>query len=669
MATVAGELVYKITGDSSGLNKNLKAADQSVSKMNGALNKFALVAAGAFSIGAIVSFGKAIVKSASDAEETAQKFGVVFSSIAGQANDAAAAIAAGYGLSNQQAKELLSTTGNVLQSMGATQQASLTLSQGITQLSADLVSFTNYSGGVEGASQAITSALLGEREALKSLGIAISDADLKAYAEAQGKVYDQLTKSQQAQLTYNLILAKSKNAIGDYARSSESYANSVRRLEAAWGDFSSTLGKSLLPVMASIARKLASLLDGFSQLMAMNSSDARTQITALDKSVEQYRQHIEKLKEAQAKAPESAFFTNTKKDYDRFIKNTQAQIDELLRQKAELEKTVPTATAKSAPAAATPLSEELTALKETKPDKNNWSIWGDDVKESFARAQVQAESLRSSLDVATQSFLSAAGGVQVFKNASSDMEKLTAGTMVFNDALGVTAGILTSIQNLQNALTEKRLADLELERQATLEAAGVAEDTAVEKAQKEYDAAVAAGDAATVLEKKKALERAKINEDFDKRKAKLEYEAALRSWHYQVAFAAIDLVRAPLTAFVSALATPIIGPEIAPIAAALAGVQAGIQYAAVEASRPTAPKFANGGIVPGSSFTGDNVLARVNSGEMVLNQQQQARLFAQANGGGAGTQIIVNIGPEQLYNMLHKATQNGELIIDTRAVK
>lgn len=664
MATVAGELVYKITGDSSGLNKNLKQADQNASKLGGALGKLAPIAAAAFSLGAVVAFGKALVKSASDAEETAQKFGVVFSSIATEANDAAAAIAAGYGLSNQQAKELLSTTGNVLQSMGATQKASLTLSQGITQLSADLVSFTNYAGGVEGASRAITSALLGEREALKSLGIAISDADLKAYAESQGKVYDQLTKSQQAQLTYNLILQKSKNAIGDYARSSESYANSVRKLDAAWADFSSTMGKSLLPIMATIARKLAALLDGFSQLMAMNSSDARTQISALDKSVEQYRQHIVKLKEEQAKAPESGFFSQTKKDYEKFIQNTQKQIDELLKQKAELEKTVPQAT-KGGAAPTTPVPEELNKIGDTKPPKQDWSIWGDDVSESFARAQAQAASLRSSLDVVSQSFLSAADDFSAFDKASTDIEKMTAGTMLFNDTLNATAGILTSIQNLQNALTEKRLADLELERQATLEAAGVAEDTAVETAQKEYDAAVAAGDAATVLEKKKALERAKINEDFDKRKAKLEYEAALRSWHYQVAFAAIDLVRAPLTAFVSALATPIIGPEIAPVAAALAGIQAGIQYAAVEASRPTAPKFANGGIVPGDSYSGDKVMAWVNSGEEVLTANDPRH---RNNGGGSGFTQLPSLSKQDLFDLMFKASQDGDLYIANRAV-
>lgn len=39
------------------------------------------------------------------------------------------------------------------------------------------------------------------------------------------------------------------------------------------------------------------------------------------------------------------------------------------------------------------------------------------------------------------------------------------------------------------------------------------------------------------------------------------------------------------------------------------------------------PKFAEGGIVGGSSFFGDKLLARVNSGEMILNQKQQGRLL------------------------------------------
>ena len=46
----------------------------------------------------------------------------------------------------------------------------------------------------------------------------------------------------------------------------------------------------------------------------------------------------------------------------------------------------------------------------------------------------------------------------------------------------------------------------------------------------------------------------------------------------------------------------------------------------------TVSGFATGGIVGGSSTTGDKIPIRVNSGEMVLNKTQQARLFAIANG-------------------------------------
>lgn len=45
------------------------------------------------------------------------------------------------------------------------------------------------------------------------------------------------------------------------------------------------------------------------------------------------------------------------------------------------------------------------------------------------------------------------------------------------------------------------------------------------------------------------------------------------------------------------------------------------------------PKFADGGVVGGSSYFGDKLLARVNSGEMILNQQQQARALSLMDGG------------------------------------
>ena len=65
------------------------------------------------------------------------------------------------------------------------------------------------------------------------------------------------------------------------------------------------------------------------------------------------------------------------------------------------------------------------------------------------------------------------------------------------------------------------------------------------------------------------------------------------------------------------------------------------------------PKFANGGIVGGGSTSGDNMLARVNSGEMILNGSQQRRLFNAINSGNLGsnqqTLVSTKVRGEDMY--------------------
>ena len=67
---------------------------------------------------------------------------------------------------------------------------------------------------------------------------------------------------------------------------------------------------------------------------------------------------------------------------------------------------------------------------------------------------------------------------------------------------------------------------------------------------------------------------------------------------------------------------PFLGVGLA--ASQIATMQAMIAAAAI-------PKFENGGIVGGSSYHGDKILARVNSGELILNRQQQSTLFGLMN--------------------------------------
>lgn len=84
-------------------------------------------------------------------------------------------------------------------------------------------------------------------------------------------------------------------------------------------------------------------------------------------------------------------------------------------------------------------------------------------------------------------------------------------------------------------------------------------------------------------------------------------------------------------------AIPFAGVGLA--AAQIASMQALIAAAAI-------PKFAKGGIIGGGPTSGDKILARVNAGEMILNQGQQSNLFNAINSGrlGSSSSTGVTIG-------------------------
>ena len=90
------------------------------------------------------------------------------------------------------------------------------------------------------------------------------------------------------------------------------------------------------------------------------------------------------------------------------------------------------------------------------------------------------------------------------------------------------------------------------------------------------------------------------------------------------------------------------------------GIAAGFVTAAVAMTEAVGMMaFATGGIVPGTSRSGDKVAVRVNSGEMILNAAQQARLFAIANGAavygealGVGTEWQNGLKPQEVKAQL-----------------
>ena len=216
----------------------------------------------------IALIANSLKNAARDAEETRSKFATVFRDIAGQSDVAANNLSQNFGLAGTKARQLLADTGDLLTGFGFSQESALKLSSQVNELAVDLASFTNFSGGAQGASEALTKALLGERESLKSLGVAISEKDVKAKISqllAEGQRFETLRQAK-AQATLALALEQSKNAIGDFARTSGDLANQERITSARVQDLKESFGRLLLPVALKITQAIRSVVERLNEL-------------------------------------------------------------------------------------------------------------------------------------------------------------------------------------------------------------------------------------------------------------------------------------------------------------------------------------------------------------------------------------------------------------------
>lgn len=265
--SIVGALVLdktKWTQSVSGVKTDMKNMGGMSDKMAGRFKAAgtAMTIAGAAIVGAL---GSMIIK-ASEAEETYAKFGTVFQDVIGDAEIAAADLAESYGLSTLASKDMLAATGDLLTGLGVNSEAALELSLKTQQLAVDLASFTNFSGGAKGASEALTKAMLGERESIKSLGIVITEEMVKEALLAEGK--EKLTglayKQAAAEVTLTIAMNQSKNAIGDYERTSTSFANQSRLLKSRLEDVAVTLGTQLLPIATQMVTKITEVVQKIS---------------------------------------------------------------------------------------------------------------------------------------------------------------------------------------------------------------------------------------------------------------------------------------------------------------------------------------------------------------------------------------------------------------------
>ncbi|MDR1838686.1 MAG: phage tail length tape measure family protein [Treponema sp.] len=279
-----------------------------------------------------------------------------------------------------------------------------------------------------------------------------------------------------------------------------------------------------------------------------------------------------------------------------------------------------------------------------------------------------------------------------YAEKKASWERLKELTQEYGSSIG---NVITSFGNLLSTITQKevdeelkaldklynaKLEYLEKEKQAKLYAKGFIEAQTEEQHQRELELAIESGDQQRIyeahsthekflIEEEFAQKKAELDEGIAREKAELEYKAAMAQWHSQLSQAMVSAAQAVL----GTLASPPYPPANLPLVM-LSAAAGAAQISVISANKPKLQSFAEGGIVSGNSFRGDNVLIRANSDEMLLNKRHQRDLFNAIDnnsiGGGQEITIIipVNLDGREIARSTATHINNRAALINQRSI-
>lgn len=201
---------------------------------------------------------------ASDYEENLNKLDVAFGENSESVKEWANTARESFGLSKVQATQSASAFGALGKGIGLTESQAADMSTTLAGLSADLGSYFNV--GTDESAKALEGIFTGESEALKKFGVVMTDTNLQKFAEDQGLVWKEMDQTQKTMLRYQYVLDKTKDAQGDFARTSDGTANSTKIFKASLQDLATSIGTNLLPIITPVIQKVTELLNKFNEL-------------------------------------------------------------------------------------------------------------------------------------------------------------------------------------------------------------------------------------------------------------------------------------------------------------------------------------------------------------------------------------------------------------------
>lgn len=248
-----GYLNFETEVNTAGFNKGVKGLTSSFKKLAGA-------AAGFFAFRQFVRMGKEAVQFASDLQEVQNVVDTAFGSMAYKCEEFADIATEQFGMSKLSAKQTASTYMAMAKSMGLSMENASDMAIETAKLTGDVASFYNISQDL--ASTKLKSIFTGETETLKDLGVVMTEDNLKAYALSQGitKSYSAMTQGEKVSLRFGYVMSSLADAQGDFARTSDSWANQTRVLSERWKELLGIIGNGLITVLTPVVKMLNTLV-------------------------------------------------------------------------------------------------------------------------------------------------------------------------------------------------------------------------------------------------------------------------------------------------------------------------------------------------------------------------------------------------------------------------
>lgn len=281
MTTSVGRINLDLGINTSGFKSQLNGITNQTGGLTQVLGKIGKVAAFAFSVRTLVNFSKECLKLGSDLKEVQNVVDVTFGDMSEQVNTFAKEAMTSYGLSEKVAKQYMGTFGAMSKSFGNTTEAAYDQAAALTGLAGDVASFYNLT--TDEAYTKLKSVFTGETESLKELGVVMTQTALDEYAlqQGMGKTTSQMSEQEKVALRLAFVQDRLAAASGDFARTSDGWANRTRVLTLRFDALKATLGQGLINVLTpllgiinDLLAKLQLLSDAFYDLTVKIFGDA-----------------------------------------------------------------------------------------------------------------------------------------------------------------------------------------------------------------------------------------------------------------------------------------------------------------------------------------------------------------------------------------------------------